>query len=62
MPPKKLKKEKPATKKEEEKGKEKRGAMPKEVKKAETHDHLKANYERQKRIEKASKIKVNKLI
>tara|TARA_R110000868_G_C10446105_1_gene725884 strand:+ start:253 stop:441 length:189 start_codon:yes stop_codon:yes gene_type:complete len=62
MPNKKLKKDKPSTKKEEEKGKDKRGLMPKEVKKAETHDDLKAKYEKRKRVEKASKIKVKKII
>jgi hypothetical protein len=62
MPNKKLKKDKLPTKKEEEKGKEKRGAMPKEVKKAETHDDLKASYDKRKRIEKASKIKIKKII
>jgi len=62
MPNKKLKKEKPAIKKEEEKGKDKRGGMPKEVKKAETHDDLKSKYEKRKRIEKASKIKIKKII
>jgi len=59
MPRGKLKKQEksPKTTKEEPKSK-----MPKEVKKAEAYDELKAGYEKKERIKRAAKVKVKKLI
>jgi hypothetical protein len=42
--------------------KESKSKMPKEVKKAEAYDELKAGHEKKERIKRAAKVKVKKLI